>query len=98
MSFCRVPESSFQSAPWRSATTRYIAHNTLAGELMVIETVVLSSGMPANNVSMSSIESMATPHLPTSPSLLASSESHPISVGRSNATESPFAPPASRYL
>src|ERR1700716_3345972 len=69
MSFCRVPEIFFQSAPCCSATTRYIAHSTEAGELMVIDTVVFSRSMPLNKISMSSRESMATPHLPTSPSL-----------------------------
>src|SRR5207237_1342935 len=33
MSFWMVPEIFFQSAPCFSATTRYIAHNTDAGEL-----------------------------------------------------------------
>ena len=42
MSFCSVPEIFFQSAPCCSATTRYMAHSTLAGELMVIDTVVFS--------------------------------------------------------
>ena len=69
MSFCSVPEIFFQSAPCFSATTRYIAHSTDAGELMVIETVVFSRSMPPKRISMSSSESMATPHLPTSPSL-----------------------------
>ena len=69
MSFWMVPEIFFQSAPCFSATTRYIAHSTDAGELMVIETVVFSRSMPLKRISMSSSESMATPHLPTSPSL-----------------------------
>ncbi len=38
---------------------------------------------------MSSIVSIATPHLPTSPALKGSSESRPISVGRSNAVDNP---------
>jgi hypothetical protein len=38
---------------------------------------------------MSSIVSIATPHLPTSPRLSGSSESRPMSVGRSNAVLSP---------
>ncbi len=41
---------------------------------------------------MSSSESMATPTLPTSPSAMGASESSPICVGRSNATESPVWP------
>ena len=70
-----VPEIFFQSAPCFSATTRYIAHKTDAGELMVIETVVFSRSMPPKRISISSSESMATPHLPTSPSLAGWSES-----------------------
>jgi hypothetical protein len=38
---------------------------------------------------MSSMVSIATPHLPTSPRLSGSSESRPMSVGRSKAVESP---------
>jgi hypothetical protein len=34
---------------------------------MVIDTLILSSGMPSNRIFMSSIESIATPALPTSP-------------------------------
>jgi len=61
MSFCSVPETVF---PVRTlvfpATTRYIAHKTDAGELMVMETVVFSRSMPPKRISMSSSESMAT--------------------------------------
>ncbi len=64
-----------------------------AGPLIVIEVVVPASGMPSNSTSMSSAESMATPQCPTSPSDRASSESRPISVGMSKATDRP-APPA----
>ena len=71
MSFWMVPEIFFQSAPCFSATARYMAQSTEAGELMVIETVVFSRSMPSKRISMSSRESMATPHLPTSPSLAA---------------------------
>ncbi len=68
MSFCSVPDSRVQSTPCFSATARYIAQMTGAGELMVIETVTSPSGMPRKRVSMSSSEQMDTPHLPTSPS------------------------------
>ena len=67
MSFCKVPESVAQSAPCFSATARYMAHNTAAGELMVIDVVTPASGIPSNSVSMSASELMATPHFPTSP-------------------------------
>jgi hypothetical protein len=39
-----------------------------AGELMVMDVLTSSSGMPSRRVSMSASEVMATPHLPTSPS------------------------------
>src|SRR3984893_389148 len=68
MSFCRVPERLFQGMPCFSATARYMAQMTAAGELMVIETVTPPSGMLPNRISMSSSEEMDTPHLPTSPS------------------------------
>src|SRR5262252_2030434 len=42
MSFWMVPEIFFQSAPCFSATTKYMAHKIEAGELMVMDTVVLS--------------------------------------------------------
>ena len=60
MSFCSVPESCAQSTPCFSATARYMAQRTAAGELMVIETVTSPSGMPRNSVSMSSSEEMAS--------------------------------------
>ena len=41
---------------------------------------------------MSSSESIATPTLPTSPAASGASESMPIWVGRSNATDSPVVP------
>ena len=41
MSFCIVPEIFFQSAPCFSATTRYIAKIIDAGELIVIDVVIL---------------------------------------------------------
>ena len=67
MSFCSVPESVFQSAPCFSATARYMAQITAAGELMVIDVVTPASGIPSKSVSMSASELMATPHFPTSP-------------------------------
>ena len=67
MSFCKVPRSFLKRTPCRSATTRYIANNTIAGPLMVIDTLTRSKGMSRKSVSMSATESMATPHRPTSP-------------------------------
>ena len=46
MSFCSVPERRFHGTPCRSATTRYIAQSTGAGELIVIDTEVWSRGIP----------------------------------------------------
>jgi hypothetical protein len=45
---------------------------------------------------MSASESIATPTRPTSPAALVSSESKPIWVGRSSATEKPVSPASSR--
>ena len=59
---------------------------------MVIEVDTSPSGMPAKRVRMSSIESMATPTLPTSPPASGASESMPIWVGRSKATDRPVVP------
>ena len=67
-------------------------------ELMVIDVEIVSSLMPVKRRSMSSMESMATPTLPTSPRAMGESESMPIWVGRSNATLSPVVPCESRYL
>jgi hypothetical protein len=69
-----------------------------AGELIVIDVVTRSSGMPSNSVSASASDVTATPHFPTSPSDNGWSGSRPMSVGRSNATESPCEPCSSRYL
>ena len=84
-------------APCRSAATRYWQNTGTAGPLMVMDVVTSPSGMPANRVSMSTAESMATPQCPTSPSERESSESRPMSVGMSNATDSP-PPPRSRII
>ena len=98
MSFWMVPLSLSGLTPCFSATTIYIARRIAAGALIVIEVDTFSSGMPSNSVSMSRSESMATPTLPTSPSASSWSESYPICVGRSKATESPVCPCPSRYL
>jgi hypothetical protein len=97
MSVCSVPLSLVMSAPCRSAATRYMQNTGTAGPLIVIEVVTSSSGMLSNSTSMSAIESTATPQCPTSPRLRGSSESRPISVGMSKATERP-PPPASRII
>ncbi len=92
MSFCRVPLSAVRGVPWRSATATYIASRIAAGELIVIDVETAPRSMPSNRSTMSARVSTATPHRPTSPSLIGSSESRPISVGRSNAVDSPSPP------
>ena len=98
MSVCSVPFSLPRSAPCRSAAARYMQNTGTAGPLIVIEVVTSASGMPSNRMSMSAAESMATPQCPTSPRALGSSESRPISVGMSNATDSPVPPAPSSIL
>src|SRR3954471_7553678 len=92
MSVCSVPPRCRRATPCRSAAAREHAKIQAAGPLIVIDTVTSSSGMPANKVSVSSRPATATPHRPTSPMLRGSSGSSPISVGMSNATESPVCP------
>ncbi len=77
MSFCNVPPSCERSMPRFSAAAIYIAHTIAAGELIVIDVVILSSGMPSSRISMSASEETATPHLPNSPSDQGSSVSRP---------------------
>jgi hypothetical protein len=57
-SFWTVPESECRVTPFFSATAMYIARRTIAVELMVIDVLTLSSGMPANSASMSSTVAM----------------------------------------
>ena len=97
MSVCRVPFRVPRSTPCRSAATRYMQNTGTAGPLMVIDVVTSPSGMSPNSTSMSTALSMATPQWPTSPSERGSSESRPIRVGMSKATESP-PPPAARII
>lgn len=98
MSVCRVPLSTPGSTPCRSAATRYMQKTGTAGPLIVMEVVTSPSGMSRNSTSMSAAESMATPQCPTSPSERGSSESRPMSVGMSNATDSPPPPSARIFL
>ena len=97
MSVCSVPLSTPGSTPWRSAATRYMQKTGTAGPEIVIEVVTSPSGMSWNSTSMSAAESIATPQWPTSPSERGSSESRPIRVGMSKATDSP-PPPLARII
>jgi hypothetical protein len=66
----------------------------MTAPFMVIDTLIWSSGIPSNRISMSRTVSIATPALPTSPCTRGWSESYPRWVARSNATDSPFCPAA----
>jgi hypothetical protein len=96
MSFWIVPAIASRRTPRSSATTTYIARSVDAVALIVIEVDTRSSGMPSRRTCMSSTVSMATPTRPTSPTARGESESIPICVGRSKATESPVWPAARR--
>ncbi len=74
-SFWIVPVSCAGSTPCSSATSWYSSSSSAAGALIVIDVDTSPSGMPSNRVRMSSIESIATPTLPTSPWATGSSES-----------------------
>ena len=97
-SFWMVPVIFSPGTPFSSATSWYISSSSAAGALIVIEVETSSSGRPSKSTRMSSIESIATPTLPTSPCEIAASESWPICVGRSNATERPPVPLATSCL
>src|ERR1700730_16168912 len=77
ISFCNVPPSAAMGKPRFSAFTIYIAQITGAGLLIVIDVVILSSGKPSNNTSISANEETATPHLPNSPAARGWSVSYP---------------------
>jgi len=70
-----VPRKAEAGTPCFLPTAIYIANNTAAGALMVILVDTLSSGISVNNVSISSIEEIDTPTLPTSPNAIGSSAS-----------------------
>ncbi len=91
-SFWMVPVSFSGGTPCSSATSWYSSRSSAAGALMVIEVETSPSGMLSKSTRMSSIESMATPTLPTSPCASGASESCPIWVGRSKATDRPMVP------
>jgi hypothetical protein len=98
MSFWIVPFTLLKATPCLRATARYRHRRIAAVALMVIEVETSPRGIPLNSRSMSSSESIATPTFPTSPAESGSSESKPIWVGKSNATDKPVVPCESRYL
>ena len=67
MSFCKVPDRFSTDTPCSCAATMYIAMTGSAAPFIVMETDILSSGMSSNRIFMSSMLSIATPALPTSP-------------------------------
>ena len=75
MSFWRVPESFETSAPCSMAAAMYMPMTGRTAPFIVIETEVLSRGMPSKRIFMSSTLSIATPALPTSPATRGWSES-----------------------
>ena len=75
MSFWMVPPSFAIGMPCFSARAMYMQSATMAGALMVIEVVTLSSGMPSKRTSMSRSVETATPPLPTSPAAIGRSAS-----------------------
>ncbi len=91
-SFWIVPVSAPGATPASSPTAWYMSRSTAAGALIVIDVETRSSGIPPSSVRMSASESMATPTFPTSARATGESESYPICVGRSNATERPVVP------
>jgi hypothetical protein len=97
MSFCVVPVRAPRSAPCSSATATYSANSHTAVALMVIEVFMSWTGRPSNTVRMSPRWQIGTPTRPTSPRASSWSESYPVCVGRSKATERPVWPLA-RFL
>src|ERR671910_1288461 len=84
--------------PCDSATVIYKDNNVEAVELIVIDVLTLSNGIASKQVNISSIELIATPVLPTSPSDCGLSESRPVCVGRSKARDKPVWPCSSKNL
>ena len=92
MSFWIVPFRDSAGTPCFSPTAMYMASRIAAVELIVIEVETSPRGIRAKRTSMSSRESIATPTFPTSPKAIGWSESYPIWVGRSKATDRPVCP------
>ncbi len=75
MSFWSVPSRAARGTPRFSAAAMYIAQIGAAGELIVIDVLIRSSGRPSSRTSMSARLLTATPHVPNSPSASGSSVS-----------------------
>ena len=74
-SFWTVPRSFEGSTPCFFATAISSDSSTMAVELIVIEMLILSRGMPSSSVSMSARLAIDTPTRPTSPAAITSSGS-----------------------
>ncbi len=96
-SFWIVPASFAAGTPCSSAATMKKAITGSTAPFMVMDTLILSSGMPAKRIFMSSTVGTGTPAMPTSPSTRSLSLSKPRCVARSKATLSPCCP-AARFL
>ena len=70
-----VPARASGATPCSSAATMYKAMTGNTAPFMVMDTLILSRGIPSKRSRMSWMESMATPAMPTSPSTLGWSES-----------------------
>jgi hypothetical protein len=78
--------------PCFSAETIKKASRMAAVELIVMDIEILFRGMPFVRISISESVQIGTPTLPISPSAIEWSESYPVWVGRSKATDSPMTP------
>ncbi len=67
MSFWMVPDIFSAGTPCSSAATIKLANTGRTAPFIVMETDMLSRGMPSNRRFISSTVSIATPALPTSP-------------------------------
>jgi hypothetical protein len=97
-SFWIVPRSFAAATPCSSATATYSARSVAAVALIVIDVDTSSSGMPSNRTAhvLERVDRDADPaDLAARHRVIAVA---PICVGRSNATDRPLPPWASRYL
>ena len=75
MSFWMVPASRSGATPCSSAATMYSARIGSTAPFIVMDTDTSPSGIESNSWRMSTIESIATPAMPTSPATRGLSES-----------------------
>jgi hypothetical protein len=90
ISFWMVPFNYSSLAPYSRAVTIYIAKMGKTAPFIVMETEISLRGISLNKIFISSTESIATPAMPTSPTTLSWSESYPLWVAKSKATDNPY--------